>query len=59
MAANSPVFELLQRNEDEFVGRFIIAGDILEPMVFLQVKDLKKYNCRQLYCLEKDGSYDW
>ena len=39
MAANSPVFELLQRNEDEFVGRdLIIAGDILDPMVFSLVK---------------------
>ena len=39
MAANSPVFELLQRNEDEFVGReLIIAGDILDPMLFSLVK---------------------
>ncbi len=39
MATNSPVFELLQRNEDEFAGRdLIIAGDILDPMLFSLVK---------------------
>ena len=42
MTANSPVFELLQRNEEIFEGKdLIIAGDILDPMIFSFVKYAK------------------
>ncbi|MGN1281218.1 MAG: methyltransferase [Succinivibrio sp.] len=42
MASNSPVFELLERNTDLFEGKdLIIAGDILDPMIFSFVKNTK------------------
>ena len=38
--ANSPVFELLQRNKDIFENRnLIIAGDVFDPMILSLVKD--------------------
>ncbi len=38
--ANSPVFELLERNQEIFDGRkLIIAGDVLDPMILSLVKN--------------------
>ena len=38
--ANSPVYELLERNRDIFENRnLIIAGDVLDPMILSLVKN--------------------